>query len=274
MQWLTILALSLSLLICGPVWAENAPVATALTSPSEQTGKVEEDAANPATDIPLGETQNKVRLTIQVCVPRYLRASNQFTVYPYPVEPPSPHPKLTIGLLGTDDTNLKNALLTMGYVLRPKKEQPYPTCGYRMTYAYKNALKKYGGGQPHSMADLYRWRQEILPYFKYEILKSNERERNRMDRMDATRSIFANERADIETEAVKEGLYPVNVRVADWGNVGQRGQVWLPKARWWVVGTHKLPGLTFYWQEQVDLRNGAQTLQLHDGNALLIEGAW
>jgi len=41
-----------------------------------------------------------------------------------------------------------------------------------------------------------------------------------------------------------------------------------------VVGTHKLPGLAFYWQEQVDLRDGPQTIQLHDGNALLVEGAW
>lgn len=273
MQWLTILALILSLLTCGPVRAENARVATALTSPSEQSGQVDDETPS-STDIPLAENDNKVQLTIQVMVPQNKRSSNQFTIYPYPVEPPSPHPKLAIGPMGTDDSTLKGTLLTLGYILRAKKEQPYPTCGYRMMYAYKKALKAYGGGEPHTMGEIYIWQREMLPYMRYEVLKSNEREQNRAERMGITKQIFAEQRADIETDAVKEGLYPVNVRIANWGNIGQRGQVWLPKARWWVVGTHKLPGLTFYWQEPVDLRNGPQTVQLHDGNALLIEGAW
>jgi hypothetical protein len=242
-----------------------------LTNPAPETEKPEEAS----TDIPLAESKDKVPLVIQVYrIPQNKRASNQFTVYPYPVEPPSPHPRYAVSLLSTTDKDLKNELLTLGYTMRVKRVQAYPPCGYRIDYAYQKALRRYGGGQPHTIGEIYRWMDEMLPYFKEEILKSNEDERRRIERMDFAKTVFNTQRSDIETEANKQGLYPVDVRVGDNGSIGQLGRVWLPKAHWWVVGTHKLLGLTFYWQEPVDLTQGGQTIRLHDGNALLIEGAW
>jgi hypothetical protein len=266
----TLLLLCLSLLLLvqvGP--ASSAPLTTALTTP--EAGRGESTAS---TDIPFDENQDKVRLFIQVIVPQNRRSSNEFTVYPYPVETPAPHPRLSIYLLSTTEKDLKGNLLVLGYTARVKKQLPYINCGYRMNYAYQRSLRRSGLGEPHTLGELYRWQNEMLPFFKYEVLKSNESENARMVRMAATKELFAKERVDIETEALKQGLYPAEVRIGPWDGPGQRGMVYLPKGRWWIVGTHKLLGLTFYWQEAVDLVNDGQVVQLHDGNALLIEGAW
>lgn len=268
-----ILTLVLSLLLFGQAAPGfTAPMLGAAGLP--EAGKDEPSKAE-AGDIPLDEEiHEKVRLTVHVHVPQNKRASNEFTVYPYPVETPAPHPRLTIMPLTTNEKELKADLRLLGYIGRPGMPVPYPAGGYRLIYAFKRALKRYGQGQPHTLGELYRWIDEIYPYFRAEVLRSNEDELVRTDRINAIKAQYAQYRSDIETEALKQGLSPVQIRIASWEGPGQKGTVSLAKTRWWIVGTHKLPGLCFYWQEPVDLTKGGQTIRLHDGNALLIEGAW
>ena len=267
-----ILTLILSLILFGQTARTfAAPMLGAAGLPE----KSQEEPSKPEGDTPLDEeNQEKVPLTIHVYVPQNKRASNEFTVYPYPVETPTPHPRLTITLLTTNEKELKADLRLLGYVGRPGLPIPYPAGGYRLIYAYRKALKRYGQGQAHTLGELYRWIDEIYPYFRAEVLKSNEDELARIERKNAIQAQFTQYRADIEDQALKQGLSAQQVRIGSWNGPGQKTTIRLAKARWWIVGTHKLPGLTFYWQEPVDLTQGGQSVQLNDGNALLIEGAW
>ena len=44
---------------------------------------------------------------------------------------------------------------------------------------------------------------------------------------------------------------------------------------WYVTGTHKVPGLTYYWQLPVTVEPGeTKEVELNESNALVIEGAW
>lgn len=263
--------LTVSLMTFGLGVAQGAPVTVALTRADAGAADLPSDRA---TDIPLEDNQDKVKLTIHVQVPQRNRWSTQFTVYPYPVEPPTSNPHLLTSLQSVSSSNLKTLLLSLGYSNRIARRVPYPMGGYRTNYAYQQALKRYGGGVPHSLSEVYRWIDEILPYFENEMLKMNEIQRARSQRLDKMREEFADTRADIEAEAVNKELYPQDVRIGTWQGTGQKGEVMLTKGKWWVTGTYKTLGLTFYWQEPIDLSQGDQSLELTDANALLIQGAW
>ncbi len=270
-----ILLLIVSLLFLEQAKVFAAPVTSAGSKPEEMPlDSALDSPSKEGAEIPLEDNAEKAKLTIQVRVPQNGRVSNKFTVYPYPVEMPNPNPRLVIAQLATTSDSLRNSLRTLGYSTRTGKAMPYPTAGYRTNYAFKRALKAYGGGQPHTLAELYRWIDDIYPYFETEILKSNEQERLRGERLAQMKEECASTQGEIETEALKKGLYPVDVRISSWQGLGQLGEIELPKAKWWVVGTNKTLGLSFYWQEPIDLSKGNQHLNLNDANALIIQGAW
>jgi hypothetical protein len=283
---LFILLVGLSLLSYGGVsaWADPDSHAQDSRAQDRATGSPaaagdQADGKNVATvDIPLEEPRPKVKVIVQLNVVQNLRAKDHFTLYPYPLQPPQAAPRLRVSALPVDDKSLKSTLFNLGYSMRVGQRLPCLLSGWRMNYCYEKALKNAHRGEPHTFGELYAWINEMLPYLKTEVLKSNEEELARGERWGAADAMFKNNRTDYETEALKQGLAPIDVRLRPILGHLRQGEVDVEKGQWWIVGTHKTPGLNFYWQEQVDLgqefKAEQKKVRLDEANALLIEGTW
>ncbi len=215
----------------------------------------------------------KVKLIIRVVVPHNKQPVDKFDLYPYPIEPrKNRHPA---GLLPTDPHNLKDVLYGMGYTARTSLDDPYPANGWRMQYAFKSAVRKSNLALPHGYVEVNSWRDAMRPYLLEEVLKSNAFEKQRRARCAAAEEEFKETRTEIEMEALKQGLYPIYVYVRQGRGISREGYAMVDQATWWVAGTHRVPGLTYYWQEKVKLTDAPeQIVDLNEDNALYVEGGW
>ena len=97
----------------------------------------------------------------------------------------------------------------------------------------------------------------MIPYCREEVKRSNDFEEKRVARYNHAVADLAETKADTETEATRKGMVPVSVRYTKYFPNGIRqGIVKVMPGHWWVIATHKVPGLTYYWQEPVAIQPG------------------
>ena len=217
-------------------------------------------------DVPLQVLSD---VLVRVNVPHNLRAVETLSAYPYPVQPP--RQKGSIRPLPTRDQGLKGYLLQSGYANRRGWDRPYPPFGWRWEYAYNAALRRSGRSVPHTMMAMYPWCNDMVKFVKPEVERANDAEKERQLRYSRAVEQYQKSYADLESEATRRGLYPCELRMSRAGQAQTR----LAPGTWWIVGTHKVPGLTYYWQTPVTVTKGdtAQVL-LTEANALVLEGGW
>ncbi len=216
------------------------------------------------------QSQQVARLTLKVNVPHNQKpVLDVIAIHPYPVKPPvikGPPPPL-----GEDKESLKFLLLHSGYATRANPDKPYPIGGWRWQYAYRDALRKSHMSTPHTIFGAYRWIDEFLPYALKETKRTNLLEKERYQRYEKAIEEFDKTRQDIETEAVQEGLSPVQIRPRKVGYVDSR----IPSGNWWLTCTRKQPGITYYWLVPFSAAPGENVnLLLTQANAMVITGGW
>jgi len=219
--------------------------------------------------------QTKSQLTVDILVPHYNKQVNNFMLYPYPIQPPRIK-KLPMPL-PTKAQGLKSLLIATGYDRKQVPEiHAYPFQGWRWQYAYREAVKKAGLFPPLILLQMYTWADKMVPYARVECERWNDIEDERQKRYLAANEEFVSTRADVETDAVRKGMYPMDLRINRlmYGHLCE-GKISLQPGNWWVVGSHKVPGLTYYWQLPVTLQEGEPNkVELTEENALVIEGGW
>ena len=214
-------------------------------------------------------------MVVTMTVPHNKNAVNSFTVYPWPVQPPALHKYQA--KLPVTAKNIKPMLIQSGFDKREvSNDKPYPLGGWRWQDAYRRALKRSGFMQPIFLPQIYLWADSMIPYVKAECEKSNKIEEDRQEAYKAANADYAQNRQDVETEAGRKRLHPIELKLTGLKNgVFRQGQVGLKAGSWWIIGTHKVPGLVYYWQLPIVVKEGeSNKFDLNEINALLIEGGW
>gem|GEM_PF-3591288 len=215
-----------------------------------------------------GEEEQPAEVYVHVRVPRSKDATDNFTIYPYPVKPP--RLMAAVQKLPTEDKILKGMLLEYGYTNRHGKHKRYIPHGWRFQYAYEAALRR-EGDLPHTMFDMYPWVHDMVRYIKPEIERINTLEAQRITGYATALHYYEKNYFDIQNEATRKGLFAVDLRMFRSG----QGYAKLPAGQWWLAGTRKLPDLIYYWQIPVTLAPGqTQHVELNEPNALVIQGDW
>ncbi len=208
-------------------------------------------------------------VTIWIRVPLDEKTVDTFSVFPYPVKPPSM--KAPIKPLSDKPKLIKDLLLAAGYLNRVSLKPVYPAHGWRWQYAYETALRRSGGDLPKTILGMYSWRNKMVQYMIPEILRINQVEKSRKITYDKAMQEFRRGYTEMENEATRNGLVPADVRIGR----AFRGQVSLAPGTWWVSGSRKVPGLVYYWRIPITVLAGEKsTLMLTQDNAILIQGGW
>ncbi len=216
----------------------------------------------------------RICLVASVYVPHNNNALDNFIAYPYPLTPLQVTAFKTN--LPTDSDKitelLKNELTANKWLI----DDAFLRQGFFMQDAFKNALNdcnlpKTGKFDP-------AWLEQVTTAFKLQAILSNKRELERKDRYDNLVKYVSEDEEGLKDKADAAKLSPVRIPVSQLRHNLWQGCEWLGEGTWWVVGTHRLPKLTYYWQvkinvpEDATLKTGdAQYLQLTEQNATAID---
>ncbi len=223
------------------------------------------------------EHEEKCNVNVIINVPHNLNAVNHFIAYPYPMAMPKPRLATTgRGELATDSKSLQAQVINSGYDAPESGMRPYPYLGWRWQYAYHHALNASHLDEPHSIAEMYPFAHNLLPYVRAECKRINIIEHDRQERYDRAQAEFEQNRSDAEADAIRKGYLPIEFKLNKLFQTHMNeAQLKLGEGTWWITGTHRVPGLIYYWQQQVEAVKGdTATCELTEDNALLIEGAW
>lgn len=250
-----LLALVLSVIAPMVVQAvESTPSESAEVSPPADTADDE---------------KSKAHVTFAVEVPLNANCHDEFAVFPYPVTVPN------IGRIdyqlpaGVDD--LRNFIKQCVFYKWGKAENAPPD--WRVDRAFKLALDSSRKHLPEISTGLDEWVDEFLPYFARAVRKINASEAIRWKRykeadvVEAARQVY-------QDDAASKGLSAIvlNVRQIRPG-IRETETVKLRLGNWYLVGTHSVPGLTYYWQQKVSLTGPyVRYIVLNEQNALWIKG--
>lgn len=212
---------------------------------------------------------NNGSIVVRIHTSRDKDAKDNCTVYPYPVKPPTCDPPAPLPDRGA---GLNNLIRNTSFLARPNLDKPFPTAGgWRWIFAYKAALAKSGLSEPHTIFGEYSFASDLTPYVAAECKRRNVFEKQRRKIYEQAIDDYNRTHEELEVQAVKTGLKPVALRLAEYGLA--KGQ--MPPGTWWLQVTRKLPGLKFYWLQPVTSVAGKRTeVNLNDNNALAIIGAW
>ncbi|HEY9790326.1 MAG TPA: hypothetical protein V6D22_08005 [Candidatus Obscuribacterales bacterium] len=243
-------------------FALAAPAMQAAVEPADGNGppSLFEDDVDLKTD--------HAAITVRLHTSRSKEAADTFTLYPYPVKPPTwtPPPPLPL-----THKSIKNLCMASGYQNHINFEKPYSIVGWRWAYAYAAGVRKSGLGEPHTVFSEYSWADEVAPYVARECQVRNDFEKRRAQRYRKVCEEWERTHADAEASAVNQGLMPIALSSRHWG-IG-RGQ--FPAGNWWVQVTRKTPGVTYYWLEPITATAGQHLdITLDDDKALAIIGGW
>lgn len=219
----------------------------------------------------------KATINLSLRVPQVEKAVDKITLYPYTTKPP--RVMIPIKDLPTSAYAMKNMLLSTGYQSRLSLKKPYPEYGWRWQYAYRNALKHSGQTPPKTIVGIYSFTDAVTPYALKECKRINEIETARAERYTKAVQEYEDNHKDEEMEALRLGLEAtpalLKPRLKGGVPISFDAQVTVPPGEWWVTGTHKVPGLVYYWQEPLKIDgNNTYNVELNDSNALLIQGGW
>jgi hypothetical protein len=213
----------------------------------------------------------KYQLTVWVNVPHYKNCTETLTVFPYLSEVPKAFK--AYGFNDTQYNRIKDSLVIQAFSAPMNERRPYPPQGWRFYYALNAAEREKGEWLPHTLVTIYPWVDRIYPVLRKYLAASNEAEAARFDRCDTFRKDYEERHIDLETDAMKAGLYPVEISPTVYHLSLRRAQVMLLPGNYWVTGWHKVIGLKYYWQEAVTIdENGPKAVELNEANALLIDG--
>lgn len=262
-----------------PAPVPNPGANTAIPAPVGSAEPVSTTTPTPATPskapVSLFEDPAQIsepaNLNVHVVVPIQdpKQTIDVLAVHPYPVKPPvlknPPAP------LPTDPKSLKNLLLQSAYNGRETLDKIYPIGGMRWQYVYRSIVRKANIGVPHTIFGAYQWIDRVMPIAVAESTHFNEIEAERQARLQKTLEDFDKNREEFESQAVSNGLYPIQLRARR----DRTAQGQIPAGSWWLTCTRKAPGLTFYWQVPFTAAPGENVnLTLTQANALLITGGW
>ncbi|HEY9680171.1 MAG TPA: hypothetical protein V6C86_01105 [Oculatellaceae cyanobacterium] len=244
----------------------------------------------PRSTEPPAQTNVRVRIN----VPHYLDAVDMFVAYPYPM--PCPIPRRPPGYKGKSDPGaakplvpqqaydkmpntrkaIRDLILQTGYTQRTKSSVAYPQGGWRWQIAYRNALKRCPLGEPTIFTEMYPFVNAMEPLVREECKKMDELEEDRQRRYTAAYEEWQLNRSDYEAAAVRKGYFPIEFNPQKgWRGPKSVAELKLGPGTWWITGTHKVPGLKYYWQYPVEIVNGqVENVDLTWQNALVIEGGW
>lgn len=274
---LGVLAVCLALAAANSCFA-GPEVSSALPS-SQARGKTAQPQSE--FDIPLeinGEAAANLTLVpfyINISVPHHSNSTvTSCTAYPYPIQPLRRNNPMH--LLDTNYYTLKKLIEQTAYTRKSLKVQAYPVGGWRWQYAYAVALRRCGQDEPHYLLSFIPFVNAMLPYCHEEVKKLNDTEVKREIRYRQAVADSQAMRADAETEATRRGVEPQAVRFKKFFATGDRqATIKVAAGQWWVVATHKVPGLTYYWQQPMTVHEDQNNVvTLNEDNALTIEGAW
>jgi hypothetical protein len=219
------------------------------------------------------KNRQKINLIIRIVVPHNKGAADWCRIYPYPVAPPKK--KADPSKIPLTDKGLRSTVLSVRYWAKSQQDKPYPAGGWRMQYALKAAIAKSGCNEPHTIFTEYGWADEIIPYVRKEAQIINAKEDARIQHYNLAKSIYDENRADLEVLAFNQGLFPIDVPIRRQFGGYAKGQTLVDKTNWWVVATHQIPGLKYFWLWPIKLNdNPEQVVILNEDNAIYIEGAW
>jgi hypothetical protein len=231
------------------------------------------DVQSSQEDEPPAE-EGMVQVRIRINVPQKIRANSAISVYPYPPRPP--RNIIFSTPLPTKDKQIRGQLLNTGYAGRTSLDKTFPPGGWRWQYAMRDAINKSGANPPTTILTMYPWINRILPYMREEIAKVNEVEKDRKIRYQAICKDFEENGQDLENEAMQKGLSPVELRMRYRTGIRMlSGVANVTPGTWWVVATHKVPGLHYFWMQPITVVPGENmSIQLTQANAIAIQGGW
>jgi hypothetical protein len=220
------------------------------------------------------DDSDKVFVRVQLTVPHSSNAVHKLVAYPYPMA--LPKARKEIFDLSTETRALKEEILTSGYTQRGTSNKPYPFNGWRWQYAYHNALKRAHTYEPAVISDIYPFVSKMTPYCREECRRINNIEHERVERYKRLAEEYEQHAQEAETEATRKGYTPVAVEINKmWRGHFNIGEVRLGEGTWWITGTKKVPGITYYWQQPIEVIKGEPVVcELTEDNALVIEGGW
>jgi hypothetical protein len=253
----------------------NAATATtnAATTTKGSTSESEINAtAEPPSDSP--QRQPKATLTIRLYVPQMLKRTDTFCINPFTTPPP----KIAIQVfdLPENGPGLKQKIMNKGYNNRQSFIKPYSDGGWRWQYAYQHALKRSGITEPHIFFQMYNFAEDLYPWVLPEVKRINKIEKERLKTYYALITSYTDNHKDEEMDALRLGLEPVKLNLLPIKKGGAlETSLYISPGDWWITGTHKIPGLIYFWQEPVKIHDGDKlTVELTDANAILIQGGW
>lgn len=219
----------------------------------------------------------KATVNVSVQLPQMDKAQTKITLYPYTTKLPKvmvPYKELPL-----HPAALRNQLLSTGYTNRLSLKKAYPDFGWRWQYAYHNALRQYGEGTPKGILGIYKFTDGMMPFVAAECKRINKIEAARKERYEKAVSEYEDNHKDEEMEALRMGLEATELklkpRVKGSQIISFDAQAQIPPGEWWVTGTHKVPGLVYFWEEPLKVEaDNNYNVTLTDSNALLIQGGW
>jgi hypothetical protein len=240
------------------------------------------------------EPPSQINVRVRINVPQYVDAVDMLVAYPYPM--PVPVPKRPPGYKAKSDPNatkpaiprqaydrmpntrkqIRDQILQTGYTQRAKRNVAYPFGGWRWQIAYRNALKRCPLDEPTIFTEMYPFVNAMEPLVRDECKKMDELEEDRQRRYQAAYEEWQLNRADYESAAVSKGYFPIEFNPQrGWRGPNTVAELKLGPGTWWITGTHKVPGVRYYWQQQVEIVNGqVENVDLTWQNALVVEGGW
>jgi len=216
----------------------------------------------------------EVTIVCTVAVPHMKKNLTQVTAYPYPMKPPVVKQK--IKLLPDKDKALKQMMLSTGYFSRASLDVPYPPGGWRWQYAFQKAIKNSGISMPHSIFEHYIWADRMLPFMRAQTKIYNQFERQRVQMYNDALAEFNTNRTEIEDSATHRGMAPITMKRVHSKSpvIGMHYAANLKSGKWWMLATHRVPGLKYYWLVPAEVGEKGERVVLNESNAIYIEGGW
>lgn len=236
---------------------------------AQESANSDIETTNQVAMLPVGGSQSESEVSIWVHVPHTLRPVDNFIAFPYPMKPPTI--AKPIEPIEIKSSYLKSMLFSLGYANRIHQRKPFMIAGWRWRYAYDAALKKSKLSEPPTVVAAYSWSKDMVPYVRKELVRLNAIEAERKARYLQAVSFHDTQSAEIESAAALAGMQPVDISL---NRLFQR-KIKLKPGNWWITGTHRVPGLVYYWQLPITVAAGQPLkVELTEENALVIQGGW
>jgi hypothetical protein len=256
--------------------AQGACIAATAEQANRTTSKLTIDTKqdllfNPPVDKPIG----KYRVTVWVNVPRNrVQGQNcieKLRAVPYLTD--VPQPLHTYGPMSEKYGEIKDSLYILCYVApQNATKHIYAGQGYRFNACLEAAKRESGLGVPHLLPEAKAWCEAMYPYIHKYIVRSNEAEALRRDRAAKAKSDYDETHTEVEYAALKKGFFAVDLNPIVYHLSLRRAVVDLPEGTWWITGTHNVMGISYYWQEPIEVGpDKPNAVELNEANALVIE---